>query len=99
VPFWHFVFLLIFRSRILVSVIIRGTALHIVTMLVWQTVNLKRNRSHKSVTLSRMLQKTLIATAQDNRKFEEQCRLCYDAMQSGRNLPTFGGTVFTRSWP
>jgi hypothetical protein len=73
--------------------------MHIVTMFVWQTVNLKPNGSHKPVTLSKVLGITLIVTGQDNRKFEEHCRVCYDAMQSGRNLPTFGGTVFTRSWP
>jgi len=71
--------------------------MHVVTMFVWQTVNLKLNGSHKTVTLSTVLAKTLIVTAKDNRKFEEHCLVCYDATQSGRNLPTFGGTVFTRS--
>ena len=77
------------------SIIIRCTALHIITMFVWQTLSFKPNGSHKTVNLSRVLRKAPIVTAQDNYKFEEHCRLCYGAMQSGRNLPTFGGIVFT----
>ena len=92
-------FLLIFRSCVLVSIIIRDTALHIVTNFVWKALNLKPDGSHKAVTLSRVLRKTLIVTAQDNRKFEEHCHVCCDAMQSGRNLPYFRGNFFTLSRP
>ena len=70
--FLDFLFSLIFRSCVLVSVKIRGTTLHIVTNFVWQIVNLKLGGSHKAVTLSRVLLKT----AQNNRKFEEHCHVC-----------------------
>jgi hypothetical protein len=101
VPFWAFVFLLIFRSCILVSVIIRGTAIQIqiVTMFVWQTENLKRNGQNKAVNVIKNAAEHFIVTSQDNRNFEEHCRLCCDALQSGRNLLTFRGTVFTGAWP